>query len=207
MLSRNPRARRGLRDSLYTPGVSQEQPDRAQPPRQEAGHLDFWSFIDHAVAAGSRELPGIDPLAMRLVQTLYRAANMIMYDLESRVHRPRGLSLAGFRILFVTWLAGPLEAKRAAELTGMSRAAVSSLVTTLERDGLVTKDRAPHDGRAVLLGLSEPGRARIMDTFSAHNARERQWASALGEEDRRTLIALLEKLTAHSVHLDARHRA
>ncbi|MFK0281343.1 MarR family winged helix-turn-helix transcriptional regulator [Streptomyces sp. NPDC090499] len=169
--------------------------------------LHFWSFIDHAVTSVARELPDVDPLPMRLVLTLHRAANMLVYDLESTVHRPRGLSWPGFRVLFALWLAGPMESRKAAELTGMSRAAVSALVNTLERDGLVAKERAPYDGRAVLLGLSDQGRSVIKDAFTAHNAREQEWASALSRQDQETLIGLLEKLTAHSAHFDARHRA
>ncbi|MEU6375449.1 MarR family transcriptional regulator [Streptomyces sp. NPDC046909] len=172
----------------------------------EAEHLHFWSFIDHAVSRAGRELPGVDPLAMRLVLTLHRAANMLVYDLESTVHRPRGWSWPGFRVLFAVWLSGPVEAKKVAELSGMSRAAVSALVNTLERDGLVSKERAPYDGRAVQLTLTEAGRAAIASAFRAHNEREQEWASSLSEEEQHTLIDLLGKLTAHSTHFQARHR-
>jgi DNA-binding MarR family transcriptional regulator len=178
--------------------VTQEQPD--------VEHLHFWSFIDHAVDRAGRELPGVDPLAMRLVLTLHRAANMLVYDLESTVHRPRGWSWPGFRVLFAIWLSGPVEAKKVAELSGMSRAAVSALVTTLERDGLVGKKRAAYDGRAVQLRLTDAGLGAITSAFRAHNEREQKWAASLSEEEQHTLIDLLGKLTAHSTHFDARHR-
>src|SRR3546814_9763194 len=51
------------------------------------------------------------------------------------IHRPRGWSWSSFRLLFVTWLAGPIEPKAAAKLTGMSRAAVSNLSKSLLADG------------------------------------------------------------------------
>ncbi|GAA2474502.1 MarR family transcriptional regulator [Streptomyces thermolineatus] len=178
--------------------MTQEQTD----PR----HLDFWSFVDHAITRTVQELPDVDRRAMRLVLTLHRAANMLVYDLESTVHRPRGLSWPGFRVLFVIWLTGQVEAKKVAELSGMSRAAVSALVGTLERDGLVVKERAPHDGRAVHLGLTEEGRETITDAFSAHNVREQEWTGALSEDEQTTLIALLEKMTTRSTRFDARRR-
>jgi DNA-binding MarR family transcriptional regulator len=187
-----------VRRPAYTPGVTQEQPG--------AEHLHFWSFIDHAVERAGRELPGVDPLAMRLVLTLHRAANMLVYDLESTVHRPRGWSWPGFRVLFAIWLSNPVEAKKVAELSGMSRAAVSALVGTLERDGLVSKERAAYDGRAVQLRLTDIGLEAITSAFRAHNEREQEWAGSLSEEEQRTLIDLLGKLTAHSAHFDARHR-
>ncbi|MGW1786808.1 MarR family winged helix-turn-helix transcriptional regulator [Streptomyces sp. NPDC002143] len=178
--------------------MTQEQPD--------AENLHFWSFIDHAVERAGLELPGVDPLAMRLVLTLHRAANMLVYDLESTVHRPRGWSWPGFRVLFAIWLSGPVEARKVAELSGMSRAAVSALMRTLERDGLVSKERAAYDGRAVQLRLTGAGLEAITSAFRAHNEREQEWARSLSEEEQRTLIDLLSKLAAHSTHFGARHR-
>jgi hypothetical protein len=157
----------------YTPGVDHEHPDNED--------LHFWSFIDHAISRASRELPGVDPLAMRLVLTLHRAANMLVYDLESTVHRPRGWSWPGFRVLFAIWLSSPVEAKKVAELSGMSRAAVSALVNTLERDAITT-------------------------AFQAHNEREREWAGSLSSDEQRTLISLLEKLTTRSLRFEDEQR-
>jgi DNA-binding MarR family transcriptional regulator len=169
--------------------------------------LGFWSFVDYAVDQAHERLPDVDPLAMRLVMTLHRVAGMVVYDVESTVHRPRGWSWPGFRAMFCLWLAAPVEAKKVAELTGMSRAAVSALVATLERDGLVAKGRAPHDGRAVQLTLTDKGSQSIASDFDAHNSREREWAAALTEAEQRTLIRLLDKLAAHSARFGARHRA
>ena len=81
--------------------------------------------------------------------------------------------------MFCLWLTAPVEAKKVAELTGMSRAAVSALVATLERDGLVAKDRSLDDGRAVQLSLTAKGLQAITSDFHAHNSREREWAAAL----------------------------
>ncbi|HXV91720.1 MAG TPA: MarR family winged helix-turn-helix transcriptional regulator [Pseudonocardia sp.] len=170
------------------------------------GRLDYWSFVDAAVERTTRALPSVDPRAMRLVLSLHRAANALVYDLESAVHRPRGWSWPGFRVLFVLWLSGPLEAKHVAALSGMSRAAVSALVNTLERDGLVTRRRAGHDRRSVELSLTETGRARFAEAFAAHNEREQTWASALTAEEVDTLTGLLEKLMASPVAAAANRR-
>jgi DNA-binding MarR family transcriptional regulator len=161
-----------------------------------AQELDFWSFVDAAVERLRDRLPGIDPEAMRLVLTLYRATNMVMYDMESVVHRPRGWSYPGFRLLFTLWVAGPMEAKRAAELSGMSRQAVSALVNTLDRDHLVSKTPDESDRRAVRLSLTPQGENAITEAFAAHNAREALWADALSPDERATLTRLLAKLGA-----------
>jgi DNA-binding MarR family transcriptional regulator len=168
--------------------------------------LDYLSFVDYAVTRTSQQLPEIDPAAMRLVLTLHRVTSALVYDLESSVHRPRGFSWPGFRVLFVLWLAGSAEAKQVAKLSGMSRAAVSALVNTLERDGLVSRRQADHDGRAVQLSLTEVGRAAITDAFQAHNEREQAWAAILTETERAALVGLLEKLMRGAATVAKRRR-
>ncbi|WP_067682890.1 MarR family winged helix-turn-helix transcriptional regulator [Nocardia miyunensis] len=162
--------------------------------RPGKAQLDYVSSVEFAVEKADRELGPIDPTAMRLVLTLHRVTTALVYDLESSVHRPRGWSWSGFRVLFVLWLGGPLEAKRVAELSGMSRAAVSALVNTLERDGLIEKTRADHDRRAVQLTLTAIGHDAFTGAFPAHNEREQAWAGTLSGPEQETLIGLLDKL-------------
>jgi DNA-binding MarR family transcriptional regulator len=130
----------------------------------------------------------------------------LVYDWESTVHRPRGWSWGGFRVLFVLWLAGPLEAKRVAHLSGMSRAAVSALANTLERDGLVSRKPAEHDRRSVLLELTGTGREAVTNTFAEHNEREQAWANTLSKPEQAELIGLLEKLAASETAAEAKRR-
>ncbi|WP_326835309.1 MarR family transcriptional regulator [Amycolatopsis rhabdoformis] len=156
--------------------------------------LDFWSFIELANKRLADEVGPSHRLATEVLLTLNRTANIVTYDLEASVHRPRGRSWSAFRLLFVTWLAGPLEAKKAAELTGMSRAAVSNLAKTLVADGLLHRAPAEHDGRAVLLSLTDEGRAEMLAVFREHNEREREWVDVLTEAEQRVLVILLDKL-------------
>ena len=169
--------------------------------KPRSAELDFLTFPDHAVREAGRRVPDLDLEAMQLVLMLHRVTNALVYDLESEVHRPAGWSWSGFRLLFALWISGPLDGKTAAALSGMSRAAVSNLVNTLERDGLVSRDQHPEDARAVLLSLTQQGERDLRETFRAHNARESAWASALEPGERRTLVALLGKL-ADAAHAD-----
>lgn len=168
--------------------------------------LTFWSFVDYAVQKAEQELPSVNADAMRMVLTLNRATSMVIYDLESTVHRPRGLTWPGFRVIFALWLAGPMEAKTTAEISGMSRAALSALLNTLERDGLVLRERATHDRRALQLSLTEAGYHAILGGFRAHNRRESAWAEALEPEERHELVRLLNKLMAGSTDAQAKFR-
>ncbi|TMQ94731.1 MarR family transcriptional regulator [Actinomadura soli] len=171
------------------------------------GALDFWSFVDLAGRRLSDEFGFPHRVATRLLLTLNRASAIVTYDLESTVHRPRGHSWAAFRLLFVTWLAGPLEPGRAATLAGMSRAAVSNLAKTLVADGMLARTPGERDGRSVILSLTEHGHRAMLEIFTAQNERERQWADVLTETEQQMLIMLLDKLIEGREHVDARERS
>lgn len=163
---------------------------------QQPDDLDFISFVDHAVRRVADEVPGVDAQALHTILLLHRATDVIVYDLESVVHRPAGWSFAGFRMMFVLWLVGPTPSSRLARLTGSSRAAMSALAKTLETDGLVARGAAATNRRTVVLSLTDEGRSRLLAAFADHHKRERAWAGRLSEGEQETLIHLLGKLIA-----------
>jgi len=167
---------------------------------------DFWSFIAAANSKLAGEYGFEHQLATEVLLTLNRASNIVTYDLESSIHRPRGWSWSSFRLLFVTWLAGPIEPKRAAELSGMSRAAVSNLSKTLIADGLLVRTPDQVDGRSVRLALTDDGHTRMVESFAEQNEREQAWASVLTEPEQRILVMLLNKLITNRSQFDVRGR-
>ena len=171
-----------------------------------SAHLDFWSFVRLAESR-LRELGYAHPQATELLLTLNRASGVVTYDLEATVHRPRGRSWASFRLLYVVWLAGPVESRKAAELTGMSRAAVSNLTGALADDGVLSRTPHERDGRAVVLALTAAGEREMITTFEAQNEREQAWAEGLTDAERRTLVRLLDKLVAGRDRIGARGRS
>ncbi|WP_395103608.1 MarR family winged helix-turn-helix transcriptional regulator [Actinomadura sp. SCN-SB] len=174
--------------------------------RAAEGAVDFWSFVELADRRLSEEFGFRHRLATQVLLTLNRAAMIVTYDLEASVHRPRGLSWAAFRLLFVTWLAGPLESRRAATLAGMTRAAVSNLAKSLVADGLLARSPGERDGRSVLLSLTDRGHATMLEVFRAQNEREHQWTGVLTETEQRILIMLLDKLISNRDQFDVRER-
>ncbi|WP_307796113.1 MarR family transcriptional regulator [Amycolatopsis sp. 195334CR] len=166
----------------------------------EPRSADFLSFVEVALDRTQERLPGTDRAAMAMVLLTHRVANALVYDLESTVHRPAGWSWSAFRLLFTLWVSGPQEPSRAAELTGMSRAAVSSLAKTLTASGLLDRVPGERDRRAVLLGLTDVGRERLEEAFQRHNHRETSWAGLLEPAELEALNRILTKLAtaAHS---------
>ncbi|OQO90299.1 MarR family transcriptional regulator [Saccharomonospora piscinae] len=174
--------------------------------RPSASELDFWTFVELANHRLATEYGFRHQLATEVLLTLNRASNIVTYDLEAAVHRPRGLSWSGFRLLFVTWLAGPLEPKNAAVLTGMSRAAVSNLAKTLVADGMLDRSPDARDGRSVRLSLTSRGHSEMVEVFRTHNEREHEWTSVLTGTEQRILVMLLNKLITNRHQFDVRGR-
>jgi MarR family transcriptional regulator, negative regulator of the multidrug operon emrRAB len=183
-----------------------DQPGAAETEEAARPELDFWSFIAMANERLGGEYNFRHQLATEVLLTLNRASNVFTYDLESSIHRPRGWSWASFRLLFVTWLAGPIEPKKAAELAGMSRAAVSNLTKSLVSEGLITRSPDDQDGRSVRLALTARGQCQMREAFHEQNEREYAWASALTEAEQRILVMLLDKLITNRDQFDVRGR-
>jgi DNA-binding MarR family transcriptional regulator len=137
--------------------------------------------------------PGADVGAMSLMFNLVRLADRVTQDFDT-LHRPRGFSWAGFRILFWLWILGPLEPRRIADLTSSSRARISAVLKTLERDGFVERRRDSRDGRLVTVALTAQGRERIDRAFVEQNALESGWVAALDPEEQKQLAGLLKRL-------------
>ncbi|QGK69187.1 MarR family transcriptional regulator [Allosaccharopolyspora coralli] len=176
-------------------GSDRDDADRVDPVFEDTprGALPV---VERALGRTAERLPDVDRAAMTMVLLLHRVANTVVYDLESTVHRPAGWSWSAFRLVFTLWASGPQESSRAAELTGMSRAAVSSLSKTLSASGLVRSTPADRDRRAVVLSLTDEGTERLESTFQAHNAREAEWAGLLTADEVATLNVLLTKLAS-----------
>lgn len=161
------------------------------------GSLDgFLPFVQVALDRTEQRLPGIDRAAMAMVLLVHRVTTTLVYDLESTVQRPAGWSWSSFRLLFTLWVSGAQESKRAAELTGMSRAAVSSLANTLSASGLLDRVPGESDRRGVVLTLTEAGKRRLEETFRCHNRREAQWAGLLEPAELDALNRILTKIAS-----------
>ncbi len=176
-------------------GSDRDDADRVDPAFEDAPRGSL-PLVETALERTAERLPDVDRSAMTMVLLLHRVANTVIYDLESTVHRPAGWSWSAFRLVFTLWVSGPQESSRAAELAGMSRAAVSSLSKTLSAADLVQSTSADRDRRAVVLSLTGQGVERLESTFQVHNDREAEWAGLLTPDEVSALNTILTKLAA-----------
>ncbi|MDI2132163.1 MarR family winged helix-turn-helix transcriptional regulator [Yinghuangia seranimata] len=172
-----------------------ENEDRATRPAAPDLPPDL-RYAAHARARMPELAPDADPDQFELGYLLLHFAYMLLTDLESSVHRPRGWTVPGFRVMFKLWVLGPTQPGRLAELSVMSRSALTNAVNTLERDGLVERRRTPEDKRAVFVALTARGQAAVAEAFTAHAERESAWFAALAPDARAELTTLLTRLIA-----------
>lgn len=91
---------------------------------------------------------------------------------------------------------GGVRQKALGEELEISPAAVSELVSKLERDGYVTREIDPDDKRATLIKLTEKGKARAAELSDERNERFAKAFTALTAKEKDQMLKLLEKLNA-----------
>ena len=156
--------------------------------------FDARQFSEMAVSRVTNELPHPD-LELFLLSFLFsRTSTQFARHVESHVHRPSGLTWAGFRILFTVWVCGSMESNRVARFSGLSRASVSSALKTLERDQLITRKNGSDDRRVVFVGLTKKGKNAVKDAYIEQHKSEQDFYGVLTDQEKETLTNLIEKI-------------
>ncbi len=168
-----------------------------QPPDTAggSGETPTERFRDAAVRFTKERRADLDALAVALIFTLNRVASAHQHESERLVHRPRGWTYSGFRVLYMVWLFEPVEARDLARYSGVTRQTTSTVLRTLEAAGLVARRRtSPQDRRLVEVRLTDRGRVQIEAAFGEQNALEREWFGVLTPVEQGQLLALLDRV-------------
>lgn len=88
----------------------------------------------------------------------------------------------------------PLTPTTIAERAIVTTASITSLLDTLERRGLVRRQRHPDDRRKVLVEITPEGLAVVDEFLPAARGIEMAVMGGLGEQDRRRLLRTLTKV-------------
>lgn len=152
-------------------------------------------FGDLAASLTSRHLSGLDQQAVGLGFALVRATSMYTQELERLIHRSRGWSFSGFRIMYMIWIFGEIEARDLARLAGVSRQATSTVLATLENNRMITRERTSDtDKRLIAVRLTPEGRKAIEEAYVEQNRLESEWFGELSDDERDTLKGLIDRL-------------
>ncbi|MEU1180345.1 MarR family transcriptional regulator [Streptomyces sp. NPDC005820] len=152
-----------------------------------------------------RELGTTEPRdldAIEMVTDLTRLEARLTKDFEKHVHRPLGLTWAGFRILNALWVYGPLAQQDIGRVSGSTRASISSALATLESRGLVARERVESDRRQLTVELTAEGRETLRRAIEAQTRRERAWTGVLRDDQLSELVHLLRTLVNQETPAD-----
>lgn len=130
----------------------------------------------------------IDFKAMAVVSNLFRAASAVRNHLEREILSRHGLSWTGFVVLWVVWVWESIETRTIAEEVGTSKASLTGVLKTLEREGLIIKKQSKIDRRLVVVTLTSDGRRMMKKIFPEFNKEEIFLASFIKPAEQKELL-------------------
>jgi len=137
---------------------------------------------------------GVDLDAQAVVFQLYRTSTDVIAALEAKALRPLGLSHTGFALLVTIWVGGPQEVRGLARKHRLSKPSITSAIGTLERAGLVTRERSGDDRRLVSVALTAQGRRLVRKAQAALHRCERALTAGLTKAERRQMAGWLRRV-------------
>lgn len=90
-----------------------------------------------------------------------------------------------------------------ADLAHVTRATMTGLVDTLERDGLVTREPDPNDRRQMSVTLTPKGQATLAAILPSHFKRMAALLQSLSDAERKTFLGLLAKIRTQAAAMPA----
>jgi DNA-binding MarR family transcriptional regulator len=156
----------------------------------------------------SRQFPDLDPSAAEAFLHLLRTGDESFRVVETNLAEHH-LTQGRFGVLMALWGRCRAEEKRDAPLspaelaahTGVTRATITGLVDTLERDGLVTRTPDPEDRRMMAVVLTPRGEKLLQKVLPSHFRKMAALMEPLSEAERKTLVRLLTKILARAAEL------
>ena len=148
----------------------------------------------------SRPQPRADSLQLleHEVGVLIRRVKRVIGERARAVHPD--LQPASYLMLGYVAEHGPVRASAVAEVFGIDKGAISRQVTHLTELGLLARVTDPHDGRAMLVSVSDEGRTRLTDVAQ----HRRKWLDErLGDRADEDLTGFVTALGRYNRALDA----
>ena len=174
---------------------------RAGRPRQGG---DGASPIVRLDAGFEAEWPGASRLATECVLNLGMLGEQLAAFGEALARRHGVPSRAAFNVLAILAGAdGPLPPSTIAERMVVSRPALTGVLGTLERRGMVRRLPHPTDGRMALLEPTARGLDAVAGLRPALHRAERAWLDCLSEVEQRALLRTSAAAGQHATSLRA----
>jgi DNA-binding MarR family transcriptional regulator len=158
----------------------------------------------------ARDFPDLDPSATEVFLHLLHTGDEAFRVIESHFAK-HDITQGRFGVLMALWGNGrraagtsplsPLSPAELADRTGVTRATITGLVDTLERDGLVTRTPDLADRRMMSVRITAKGEQLLMKILPSHFQRMAWLMEPLDEDERRTMVRLLNKIVQRAAPL------
>jgi DNA-binding MarR family transcriptional regulator len=149
----------------------------------------------------AQQFPDLDPSAMVAYLHLLRAGTDCL-EFSHEYLSSHGVSSGRFTVLMLLLKHQACGEKgdvitpaELADMAGCTRATMTGLVDTLERDSLVKRVPDAKDRRMMTVSLTAKGTALLNKLLPGHFKRQAQVMACLSEAERKTLIRLLGKIS------------
>src|SRR5688572_5949767 len=166
----------------------------------------------------AKEFPDLDPSAAEAFLHLLRTGDEAFGVTESHLNSFH-ISQGRFGVLMLLWrssqpraakllgaedcISGPRTPAELADAAGVTRATMTGLIDTLERDGYVVREPDPSDRRMLSVRLTAKGEQFLQEFLPGHFRIIAAVMSTLSETERKTLVGLLTKVQQHAATLRA----
>jgi DNA-binding MarR family transcriptional regulator len=171
----------------------------------------------------AKEFPDLDPSAAEAYLHLLLTGDDV-FAVTERNLSDCSISHGRFGVLMLLWgsrrprdnkpagsddcgPAGPRTPAELAEAAGVTRATMTGLIDTLERDGLVKREPDPDDRRMMSVLLTPKGEKFLNEFLPGHFKLMAQLMAPLSESERKTLVKLLVKIQGNASALHAAETA
>jgi DNA-binding MarR family transcriptional regulator len=161
------------------------------------------------IAPPAAELPSetagsgaIDEFGQSISYLIGAISNILSIGGSRFYRRHFGVGLSEWRLMWVLAIEPAITARRASQIMGLDKAAVSRAVAGLERRGLLQAIPDPADSRQRLIALSPAGNDLYRRMIVVSRERQRRLLAPLSDGEQRVLAALLRRLHAHVASRD-----
>ncbi len=164
----------------------------------------------------AKDFPELDPSAVEALLHLLLTGDDV-FAVTERNLSDHGISHGRFGVLMLLWRStqprgakllgaedcesGPRTPAALADAAGVTRATMTGLIDTLERDGLVKREPDPDDRRMMTVLLTAKGEKFLNDFLPGHFKVIAEVMAPLSETERKTLVRLLNKVQQHAAVL------
>ena len=153
--------------------------------------------VDRIVDAWSRERPDLDFSPLQVLSRVGRLSRHVDRARKA-AFAASDLELWEFDVLSALRRAGApyqLSPKALLQQTLVSSGTMTNRIDRLVERELVTRDADPHDGRGILVSMTETGRERVDAAIRLLLVAESELLDRLPKADQERLSALLRKLS------------